>query len=487
MSAISVAKYKVSPTLEVSRAVTGLWQIADLEKNGETLDPAKTSLAMASYVEAGLTTFDMADHYGSAEIIAGYFLKHNPLGSQATMMTKWVPKPGTLSKSQVRDAVLERCTRLGIEKLPHLQYHSWKFSDLNWLDQMFWLQEFKEEGLIQNIGVTNFDTAHLRVARKSGVDIVSNQISYSLVDQRGGGRMAQFCQEEGISIFAYGTLLGGFLSNKWLGADEPKGDALANMSLMKYKRFIDAAGGWKLFQSVLWEIYEVAQDVGQSISVVASKYMLHQPVVAAVIIGARLGQNNHVEDSINLFSFDLSQTHLEKIRGAISRFTPIPGDCGDEYRKPPFLTASGDLHDHLEDFPKMYQPIKVSESRSRIDSGTAWEAIAGYSRAIREGNRILTAGTTATHGDRIIGGADPKAQTHYIIDKIEASLESLGATLADVIRTRIFIADPSLAIAISEAHGERFGEIRPANTMVVARLVGDEYLVEIEAEAVVKR
>jgi enamine deaminase RidA (YjgF/YER057c/UK114 family) len=98
----------------------------------------------------------------------------------------------------------------------------------------------------------------------------------------------------------------------------------------------------------------------------------------------------------------------------------------------------------------------------------------------------MTSGTTATHRDLLIGGSDPAAQAHFIIDKIEASLESVGAKLSDVVRTRIFVSDTKNAIAISKAHGERFGNIRPANTLVEARLIGDEYLVEIEAEAVLE-
>lgn len=479
-------KYRLSPTLEISRAITGLWQIADLEKNGKTLDAGATSEKMAPYVAAGFTTFDMADHYGSAELIAGHFTSHNALGKNAIMLTKWVPKPGKFTKDQVRAAVENRLNRLQTSQIELLQFHAWKFSDLYWLDEMFWLQELKEEGLIANIGVTNFDTAHLRIARASGIDIVSNQISYSLIDQRGGGQLADYCEAEGISILAYGTLLGGFLSNKWLGKPEPTESQLSTMSLMKYKRFIDVAGGWNLFQDVLTEVNVVAQEVERSLSIIASKYMLAQRAVAAVIIGARLGENLHVADSASLFTFELTSAQQERIKKAISRLNPIPGDCGNEYRKPPFLTASGDLNDHLESFPKMYEPINVSPNRSRIDSGTVWEGIAGYSRAVRIGQRILTAGTTATHGSICVGGSDAIAQTHFIIDKIEASLESLGAKLSDVVRTRIYVKEAALAIAVSKAHGERFREIRPANTLVEAKLIGDEYLVEIEAEAFVE-
>jgi enamine deaminase RidA (YjgF/YER057c/UK114 family) len=109
--------------------------------------------------------------------------------------------------------------------------------------------------------------------------------------------------------------------------------------------------------------------------------------------------------------------------------------------------------------------------------------MAGYARAVRHGTRISVSGTTATLGDRVIGGRDPAAQAHFAIDKIEGALQSLGATLGDVVRTRVFVSDIKHWEPVARAHGARFGAIRPANTLVEARLVGDEYLVEIEADA----
>jgi enamine deaminase RidA (YjgF/YER057c/UK114 family) len=109
--------------------------------------------------------------------------------------------------------------------------------------------------------------------------------------------------------------------------------------------------------------------------------------------------------------------------------------------------------------------------------------MAGYCRAVRDGDRIVVSGTTATHGDKLIGGSDPGAQAHFVIDKIQAAIESLGGRLEDVIRTRVFVNDIDDWEPVARAHGARFGHIRPVNTLVEARLVGDAYLVEIEAEA----
>ncbi len=129
--------------------------------------------------------------------------------------------------------------------------------------------------------------------------------------------------------------------------------------------------------------------------------------------------------------------------------------------------------------------MSLKPNRESVSSGTAWEALAGYARAVRVGKRILVSGTTATGPDGVVGTNDPEAQTHFIIEKIEAAIRQLGGTLADVVRTRIYLRDINHWEAVARAHGEHFASIRPANTLVQALLVGDDYLVEIEAEAVI--
>lgn len=125
--------------------------------------------------------------------------------------------------------------------------------------------------------------------------------------------------------------------------------------------------------------------------------------------------------------------------------------------------------------------------RQNISSGTYWEEAAGFSRAVRIGNVVHVSGTTATDkGGNLVGENDPHAQTIYIIEKIERALREAGATLADVVRTRIYVTDVSQWETVARAHAHFFGEIRPANTLVeVSALVGGGYLVEIEAEAVI--
>jgi len=297
--------------------------------------------------------------------------------------------------------------------------------------------------------------------------------------------MTDLCLQHDIKLLAFGTLAGGFLTEQWLGVPEPDCQSLQTWSQMKYKRFIDAAGGWDKFQALLAVLERVARRFEVSVANVASRVILDAPAVAGVIIGARLGKREHIEDNLRLFDFELDGPALEEIEHARAELRQIPGGCGDEYRKPPFLTAAGDLSDHFDESPSPYPTSVIQEGRTIALSGTKWEDAAGFARAVRQGNRILVSGTTATHKETLIGGTDPASQMHFCMDKIEGAIQSLGGQMEDVVRTRIYIADPEISEPVTRAHGQRFRHIRPTNTLVIAGLIGEGYLVEMEAEAVV--
>jgi enamine deaminase RidA (YjgF/YER057c/UK114 family) len=290
--------------------------------------------------------------------------------------------------------------------------------------------------------------------------------------------MSDLCLHHGIKLLAFGTVAGGFLTEFWLGKPEPSLNDLATWSQMKYKRFIDASGGWQIFQDLLHRLDHVAQKLGVSIANVACRFILEEPAVGGIIIGARLGQSDHIHNNLRIFRFSLDELSRSKIRDVLARLRPIPGDCGDEYRRPPYLTASGDLSHHVESFPLPYEPQRSEDGHTVV--------LSGKGRAVRHENHISISATDARYGDRVIGGKDPVAQYHFVVDKIEGALTSLGGRLEDIVCTTVNIRDAADAGAVVRAHEERFRGIRPVHSLTQAKLEGEGCLVEIQTEAVMK-
>lgn len=481
------------PGLSISRIVTGLWQIADMERDGAKVDPDRGAAALHAYAQAGFDSFDMADHYGSAEEIVGRLNRRISEGSLPGLahqsFTKWCPAPGPMDAATVRVNVERACQRMQSQRIELMQFHWWDYRHPAYLDALIELTKLKQEGLIGALGLTNFDAAHLHMLCAHGVPIVTNQVSFSLIDRRAAGQMRAVCERHGTKLLAYGTLGGGFLTERWVGRDEPGQSEIPDWSKSKYRRFIEAIGGWPALQGILAAAAAIARKHGVSIANVATRWVLEQPHVAAVIVGARLGESEHRADNLRLFSFALDAEDHARLDAAFSGSRNPPGDCGDEYRKPPFLTASGDLSHHLAGLPKAFaaSPVPGRPAASRVDTGSIWEPLAGYSRANRCGDRISVSGTTATHGaGLVVAPGDAEAQATYILDKIEASIEALGGCIEDVVRTRVYLTDAAEWEGVARAHGRVFGDIRPANTMLGnAVLIGAGYRVEIEADAVV--
>ncbi len=477
----------LAPGLVVPRLLTGLWQVADLERGGTPLDREAASDALVAYADAGFDGFDMADHYGTAELIAGRArekLLDRDGVTGARFFTKWCPEPGWLTAADVRAGVAERLERLGVERIDLLQLHWWTFAHPGWIDVMDELAVLQAEGRISALGVTNFDADHLHLLCAEGYPIATNQVSFSVVDRRAAGDMSAVCLDHDVKLLAYGALCGGFLSDGWVGAAEP--EAVSDWSRMKYRRFIDAAGGWAPFQGALAALDRVAKRHGATVSAVALRWVMDHPAVGCAIVGARLTEREHRAGGVAAFEVALDADDRAALAEAFAALRPIPGDCGDEYRRPPFLTASGDLSHHLNAIHPAYPPQQVGPGRWRVSSGSVWEPLAGFSRAVRVGDRVLVSGTTATHGaERVICEGDPRGQAVHALDKIAAALSSLGARMEDVVRTRIWVAHAEDWEPIARAHGRALAGAMPANTLVeTGRLVGP-YLVEIEAEAVI--
>ena len=222
----AVERARLAPGLEISRALTGLWQVADQERGGAALETEKAARALEPAVDAGFTAVDVADHYGSAELIAGALQKRRP---EIQVLTKWVPEPGVSSRQEVEAAVQRSLDRIGTRRLDALQFHAWSYPDPGWLDCLFHLTEIQAEGRIGHLGVTNFDAVHLDLALRSGIPLVSNQVSYSLVDRRPAGRMTEVCRKHGIGMLVYGTLAGGTAERSLAGSRRTSDRRIAHL------------------------------------------------------------------------------------------------------------------------------------------------------------------------------------------------------------------------------------------------------------------
>lgn len=371
-------------TQPISRIINGLWQLAG--GHDEHVDLASAAGVMDDLIEDGFDTFDMADHYGDAELVVG---KHNELArttgsNKSIAFSKWCPEEdGVKSLENAEAAVDKALRRMGHERIELMQYHAWNFCDPTYLHNLTHLQRLQKKGKIGLIGLTNTDAAHLKLLLDSGFQIATNQIPTSVIDRRlTRGRLNDICLKHDVGILAYGTLLGGFLSEKWLDQPEPADceSKPLNWSLKKYLRFIKAAGGWGPFQTVLRALDKIANRHGVSISAVACRYVLDIPSVRAIIVGTRLTPDSkrYLPRNLETFSFELTEADRSLIEEAQKGLTDIPGDCGDEYRRPPYLTASGDLSHHLSDSDRSDEVRAAIAKGQRVEymSGSKWEPIA---------------------------------------------------------------------------------------------------------------
>ncbi|TGO67744.1 hypothetical protein BOTNAR_0036g00200 [Botryotinia narcissicola] len=435
----------IGGSIDIPSMVSELWQLAG--GHDQNVDVKAAAKAMEPLIEAGLDCFDIADHYGDA--VMG---QHNLTSTKKMIaFTKWCPpENGVTSFENAEKAVGLALERMKQEKMELMQFQIMR-------------------GTIRMI------------------------VSCSVIDRRHvRGRLASVCTQHDVGILAYGTLLGGYLSEKWLGVEEPKDETELNWSLRKYLRFINAAGGWSSYQVVLQALSTVAKKHGVGISAVATRHVLDLPAVSAVIVGSRLSSTSdkYTVSNLEAFSFALDAEDKALIAKAQEGLADIPGDCGDEYRRPPFLTAKGDLSDHLEETDHDLKIAKAIAGGARIEysSGSHWEPIASYCRAVRTGNTIRVSGTTANSpvsSVPALGGKSARSQTVAILDIVARAIKALGGDMSDVVRTRIFLQKKEDVEAVSLAHGWAFKCVgfRPSNTLVVSGVIGDEFLVEIEVEA----
>jgi aryl-alcohol dehydrogenase-like predicted oxidoreductase len=310
---MAVQRFQLSPGYEISRIIRGGWQLSSSHSSVISDDPAEDMIAFA---DAGITTFDCADIYTGVEELIGQFrVRYRDLRGQEALNgikihTKFVPDLDVLphiTRSYVEKVIDTSLRRLGMERLDLVQFHWWNYDVPRWLEAARWLEELRRAGKIDKIGGTNFDTRRITEIMDSGVPIASMQVQYSLLDRRPAKSMVQAALKRGVALFCYGTVGGGFLSEKWLGAPAPTGE-MENRSLTKYRLIIEEFGGWDLFQALLRALQEIARRHQSDIATVASAAVLEWPGVAAVIVGAR----NRAHLAANLAISDLALTAQDR-------------------------------------------------------------------------------------------------------------------------------------------------------------------------------
>ncbi|CAM2709912.1 unnamed protein product [Rotaria socialis] len=287
MPLATLNRLQLTPDINICRTLIGMWQVSG--SGYGRIDPVAAVKAMFDYLDAGFTTWDLADIYGPAEDLMGEFRRQllatrgETALSSLQIFTKWVPQPTKMTKKLVEESINKSLTRIGVKSIDLLQFHWWDYHN----------------------------------------------------NRRPEVHMIQHCQKHNIKLLTYGTLCGGLLSEKYLGKPEPRVEDINTPSLKKYKNMIDSWGGWELFQELLIVLKQIANKYGVSIGNVAVRYILDKPTVGGVIIGARLGLSEHLNDNVKILQFSLDNEDVEKI-DTISRKSRdlyrVIGDCGDEYR-----------------------------------------------------------------------------------------------------------------------------------------------------------
>ena len=322
-------RYPLTPDYEISRVINGCWQLSEGHSLSGALDMQDVRRAFHMLVDRGFTTFDCADIYTGAEDFIGSFvaeLKHTPGRSpqEIQIHTKYVPDLDRLETVSLEDTerIIDRSLRrLNVDRLDLVQFHWWDYEIPRYVEVAGHLARLREKGKIRSIGVTNYDTEHLSALVDAGIPVVSIQSQYSMFDRRPERAQLEYCRQRGIAMFCYGTLSGGFLSEKYLG----KADfAPETRSQVKYMQVIEDSLGLAGMQRLLALLKQIADGHGVSVSNVATRYILQQPGVAAAIVGVR--NSRHVADNERLFEFELTEAELSAIRGLLDEYPSLEGD-----------------------------------------------------------------------------------------------------------------------------------------------------------------
>lgn len=321
-----IPRIELAPGYTISRLIKGGWHLAG---GHGSIDAAQACRDMAAFVDSGVTAFDCADIYAGVEDLIGRFRREYPDHARRLRVhTKFVPdldKLRTVNAAYVAEIVDRSLARLGVERLDLVQFHWWDYAVPRYAETAFELERLRRAGKIDRIGVTNFGTPELRAIVEAGVPVLAHQLQYSLLDDRPEHGMVEYCRAHGIALLCYGTVAGGFLSDRWLGQPAPA-EPLANRSLTKYRLIVEEFGGWPVFQQLLAALRTIADRHGCDVATVATRAVLDRPGVAAAIVGATSTAHLAAHERIGALRLDAAD------RAALAAVTSRRrGPAGDVY------------------------------------------------------------------------------------------------------------------------------------------------------------
>ena len=320
------SRVELAPGYSISTVINGCWQLTPDHGGGPASLREARSL-FSELLDSGFTTFDCADIYTGVEELLGSFRRSLSDPDSIQIHTKYAPNRNELKHLDERrvDSAIDRSLqRLGVDRIDMLQYHWWDY-DTPGLDALSdRLVRAQKAGKIRLLGLTNFNTTHVRQIVDSGAQIASLQTQYSLIDRRPEKQMSELCTHSDIRLLPYGVLGGGFLGDKFLGLASPTD---MNRSLQKYRLVIDEVGGWQVFQNLLETLAGLAEKHETTIAAIAARWVLDQPGVAAIILGT--GSQSRVAEKLKLDELRLDDEDLQTIAAQIARQNIPMGDMYD--------------------------------------------------------------------------------------------------------------------------------------------------------------
>ena len=323
-------RFTLTPDYSIPRVINGGWQLSAGHALEKPLDMTDAAAAFNRLIDLGFDTFDCADIYTGVEDFFGSIIRERRMAGLRLpqIHTKFVPDLNDLANvnaAYVENIITRSLKRLGVERLDAVQFHWWNYEVPGMVDVAGELVRLQEKGLIRLISTTNFNAVQLKKLLDAGIPVATNQCQYSVLDRRPAMRLEKLCRDTGVKLICYGTVAGGFMSEKWLGA--PKPAHFENRSLVKYALVIEDSLRWEGFQGLLALMKRIGDPLGLSIANVSTLWTLAQPEVAAAVIGTR--NSRHVESNAKLIGRTLPEEVLAEINRYISDFPTVDGDCFD--------------------------------------------------------------------------------------------------------------------------------------------------------------